>query len=298
MHNITDALPQSQIYFHTPSSIARATFLYPICTGHFYCDKNYLVSRSSYDSFLMILAVNGQGILSTPDMAGSEKSFKKGQLVLIDCYEPHMYKSTGDLEFYWVHFDGINARAYYEYLNSQYGHVIDLSKEQATALLSNMKLLLHGLSSNQGLSEILLGKYLTDCLSFPAHMENCFFKSPSQHHNELSSGKAAVSAPKTTSKAAVAYMRRHMSEDISIESIASAISLSPYYFIRLFKKDYGVSPHQYLMSLRLDSACFFLRSTQRTIKDIAFSCGFKSENSFCIAFKKQLGLTPTAYRNQ
>ncbi len=293
MYNLTNPLPESQIYFHTPSNVARATFLYPICIGHFYCDKDYHISRSAYDSFLMMLVVDGHGILSTPDTEGLEAPFKEGQLVLIDCYEPHMYKANGDLEFYWVHFDGINARAYYEYLYSMYGHVIDLSEEQSTALLKNMELLLHCFSSKQGLSEILLAKYLTDCLSFPAHMENRFFKAPLQ----LPAKEASAINSQTTS-AAVSYMRRHMAEDITVETLADRVSLSPYYFIRLFKKEYGVPPHQYLLSLRLDSACFYLRSTQKTIKDIAFSCGFKSENNFCIAFKKQLGITPTNYRNQ
>lgn len=292
MYNLTNPLPESQIYFHTPSNVARATFLYPICIGHFYCDEKYHISRSAYDSFLMMLIVKGQGILSTPDTAGFESSFKEGQLVLIDCYEPHMYKATGDLEFYWVHFDGINARAYYEYLYNMYGHIADLSEEQCKALLQNMELLLSGFSSNRGLSEILLGKYITDCLSFPAHMENRFYKASSHQ------AKEATAFSSQTTSAAVAYMRRHMAEDITVETLADRVSLSPYYFIRLFKKEYGVPPHQYLLSLRLDSACFYLRSTQKTIKDIAFSCGFKSENNFCIAFKKQLGITPTNYRNQ
>ena len=292
MYNLTNPLPESQIYFHTPSPIAKETFLYPICLGHFYCDENYYISRSAYDSFLIMLVVKGHGILSTPDTAGLENTFTEGQLVLIDCYEPHMYKATGELEFYWVHFDGINARAYYEYLYNLYGHIIDLSKEQRKALLQNMKLLLHGFSSSEGLSEILLGKYLTDCLSFPAHMENRFYKAPIRHTKEVYTfNSQSVST-------AVAYMRRHIAEDITVEKLAARVSLSPYYFIRLFKKEYGVPPHKYLLSLRLDSACFYLRSTQKTIKDIAFSCGFKSENNFCIAFKKQLGITPSGYRNQ
>ena len=288
MNNLTNPLPDSRIYFHTPSPIAKATFLYPICLGHFYCDENYHISRSAYDSFLMMYIVKGHGIVSTPDTAGFEDTFEKGQLVLIDCYEPHMYKAIDNLEFYWVHFDGINARAYYEYLLALYGHVISLSEEQGKAVLQNMQLLLRGFSSNQGLSEILLGKYLTDCLSFPAHAENHFHKAP--HTQQTTPPK------QQTTSAAVSYMRQHINEDITVDKLAARFSLSPYYFIRLFKKDYGVPPHQYLLSLRLDSACFYLRSTQKTIKEIAFSCGFKSENNFCIAFRKQMGMTPTEYR--
>lgn len=290
MANLTDPLPHSQIYFHTPSPIARTSFLHPICLGHFYCDKNYCVSRSSYDSFLIMLIAKGNGIAAVPDSKGFESSFQKNQIVLIDCYKPHIYRATGDLEFYWVHFDGINARAYYEYLTGLYGHIISLSPEQFNAVTQNMKLLLQAFSSNCGLSELLLGKYLTDILSFPAHSEHTFHKNPQ-------ASSSSPSGPQTTG-AAVSYMRQHLDEDITIEKLASSLSISPYYFIRLFKKEFGMPPHQYLLSLRLDSACFYLRTTQKTIKDIAFSCGFKSENNFCIAFKKQIGLTPTEYRNE
>ncbi len=289
MINLSDPLPHSQIYFHTPSPTARETFLYPTCLGHFYCDKNYYISRSSYDSFLLMLIVKGRGIVSTPHTPGLECGFEAGQLVLIDCYEPHMYCATGNLEFYWMHFDGINARAYYQYLTDIYGQIITPTAEQFQAILQNMQLLQQGFSSNQGLSEILLGKYLTDILSFPAHSENYFYKNPQQD---------SVPQGQQTTSAAVSYMRQHLNDDITTQKLAAGLSLSPYYFIRLFKKEYGMPPHQYLLSLRLESACFYLRSTPKTIKDIAFSCGFKSENNFCIAFKKQMGITPTEYRNK
>ncbi len=288
--NLSDPLPHSQIYFHTPSPAARETFLYPTCLGHFYCDKNYHISRSSYDSFLLMLITKGKGIVSTPNIPGLEATFEAGHIVLIDCYEPHMYCATGNLEFYWIHFDGINARAYYDYLIGLYGHIISPTTEQTQAVLKNMQLLLQGFSSNSGLSEILLGKYLTDILSFPAHSENFFYKNPGLPDS-------APQGQQTTS-AAVSYMRQHLSDDITTDKLAAGLSLSPYYFIRLFKKEYGLPPHQYLLSLRMESACFYLRSTAKTIKDIAFSCGFKSENNFCIAFKKQIGLTPTEYRNK
>ena len=97
---------------------------------------------------------------------------------------------------------------------------------------------------------------------------------------------------------AKAYIDKRLNTRVPVKEVSDHVRLEVNYFTRIFKKEYGVPPHQYLLSLRLDSACFYLRSTQKTIKDIAFSCGFKSENNFCIAFKKQLGITPTNYRNQ
>ncbi|MCA5960134.1 helix-turn-helix transcriptional regulator [Blautia sp. RD014234] len=64
----------------------------------------------------------------------------------------------------------------------------------------------------------------------------------------------------------------------------------------MLQKETGMTPHSYLTSIRLQQAVYYLKTTNRTIKDIAYACGFQSENSFCITFKKQIGYTPSEYR--
>ena len=49
-----EILAPSKVYFYTCSALAREIFFYPLCTGHFYCDKGYEVNRGRYDSFLLI----------------------------------------------------------------------------------------------------------------------------------------------------------------------------------------------------------------------------------------------------
>ena len=96
---------------------------------------------------------------------------------------------------------------------------------------------------------------------------------------------------------ATAYIRQHYQEAISVDKLAGKVSLSPYYFIREFKKETGLTPHSYLTAMRINSAKFYLRTTGKSIKEIGFACGFQSENSFCITFKKQEGMTPTQFRD-
>lgn len=279
----SNPLPSSEVFFHSPTPLARQAFLYPLSLGHFFCGETYEVNRSHYDSYLLMYIVSGSGYVST---AEGSCTFRERQAVLIDCYQPHCYGASGDLEFYWIHFDGICARGYVEYLRSirSFPLTADIRTEQE--ILQAFSLLLSDLVS-EDIAEIRLGKHITDLLTLLSQMTAA---GSSQTVKDPTDETAATCAK------AAAYMRQNFALPLSLRELAALVSLSPYYFIRRFKAQYGLTPHQYLLSLRLDCARFYLRSTQKTVKEIGFACGFQSENSFCMAFKKQEGVTPTHYR--
>lgn len=93
------------------------------------------------------------------------------------------------------------------------------------------------------------------------------------------------------------YINEHFAEDITIKDLAERALLSPYHFIRLFKKQVGFTPHEYLVNTRINTARYLLKNTGMSTKDICFQCGFSSESVFCNAFKKNTGQTPSAYRS-
>ena len=166
--NTQEPGPFSETYFHTPSPLAKKTFLYPVCLGHYYCDEEYCVARNNYDSFLMMLVVKGQGYAESLGEKAFRKKIGEKQLVLMDCYAPHMYGADSEMEFYWIHFDGINAGAYFRYLTEVYGTVLTLTDSQANVFLHKFRMLLEALSSDQGIAENLLGYFVTDLLTFPS----------------------------------------------------------------------------------------------------------------------------------
>lgn len=57
-----------------------------------------------------------------------------------------------------------------------------------------------------------------------------------------------------------------------------------------------IGRYQYLIETRLSSAKFYLTTTDRTVSDIALSVGFGDESSFCLTFRKRVGMTPKAWR--
>ena len=91
------------------------------------------------------------------------------------------------------------------------------------------------------------------------------------------------------------YIEEHLSETIPLAKLAELVRLSPYYFCRAFKQSFGLPPHRYHNSRRIDYAKTLLAKSSPSITDIGLMIGFSETSSFTAAFRKATGLTPTAY---
>ena len=85
-------------------------------------------------------------------------------------------------------------------------------------------------------------------------------------------------------------------EPLGVEELARAARLSETHFSREFRRAFGESPHQYLLTRRLERAASLLRVTDRSVADICFSVGLQSVGSFTTSFTKTYGVSPTVYR--
>lgn len=85
-------------------------------------------------------------------------------------------------------------------------------------------------------------------------------------------------------------------EPLAVADLAAAAGLSPAYFSRSFKRAFGESPHEYLLTRRLERAAGLLRTTNRSVADICFAVGMSSVGSFTTSFTRIYGRSPTAYR--
>jgi AraC-like DNA-binding protein len=81
-----------------------------------------------------------------------------------------------------------------------------------------------------------------------------------------------------------------------IEEIAARLGLSTEYFVRIFHEEVKLSPHQYLMRLKVEGASGMLISTTKTVAQIADSFGFENQFHFSRVFKQCTGLAPQHYR--
>jgi AraC-like DNA-binding protein len=92
------------------------------------------------------------------------------------------------------------------------------------------------------------------------------------------------------------FLSENFSRKLSLAEIAAVCDLSPYHFARAFSKTFGVSPHQYVLTLRLDFAEKLLAESRMSITDIADLSGFSSQSHFTTMMKKYRQVTPLQAR--
>ena len=86
-------------------------------------------------------------------------------------------------------------------------------------------------------------------------------------------------------------------DELTVADMAAAATMSPSHFSRRFRHTFGESPHQYLLTRRLERAAALLRTSDRSVTDICFAVGWNSVGSFTTSFRRVFGLTPLAYRS-
>lgn len=117
----TGISPISEYEIHSPSRLARKLYLYPLYSGYYKYGPGYFITRTSYDSFLLMYLTKGACEIETD---GQHFEAEAGQLVLLDCYRPHRYGSRDSWEASWLHFDGPTARAYDQEITARHGRIL------------------------------------------------------------------------------------------------------------------------------------------------------------------------------
>jgi AraC family transcriptional regulator len=95
---------------------------------------------------------------------------------------------------------------------------------------------------------------------------------------------------------AIDYLKENYNQKLSNAELLAIANLSPYYFIRLFKKETGKTPHEYLVHLKIEKAKELLMNSNYSVTEICFLCGFTEHSHFSKVFKKLTGTTPLNYR--
>ncbi len=222
----------SQYFFHTPTAQAMELFLYPTVIGRFEYLPGYSLERSRYDSYLIILIESGTMEIL---LDGKYQLAQKGDVVLLNCYLPHAYRTATGCKTTWLHFDGKLAKGYYEHLSKEMGGIINTSNFSVASRI------LHDLFSSfsdrnlesEAQMSIMIGNLLLT-----------LFKDSTSGAEKTSDGIRKVTT----------YLTQNFSRSISLKEMADMAGLSLYHFTRKYKKETGVTPHQFLLSTLMSSA--------------------------------------------
>lgn len=99
-------------------------------------------------------------------------------------------------------------------------------------------------------------------------------------------------------KEVIEYMAAHLADPITTDQLAEKSCMSRFHFVRSFHTLTGITPHQYMIHLRMEQACTLLKETLLPIGEIAGHVGYKNQSHFSAQFRGLFGYTPTAYRMQ
>jgi AraC-like DNA-binding protein/ligand-binding sensor protein len=114
--------------------------------------------------------------------------------------------------------------------------------------------------------------------------------------NQLSVQQASAESPQISK--ARQFIADHQSEDISLAQVSSAVSMSAFYFCKLFKKATGLTFTDYLARVRVEKVKQLLLNPHTRVSEAAFEAGFQSLSQFNRVFHRVEGEPPSEYREQ
>ncbi|MBR5535625.1 MAG: helix-turn-helix transcriptional regulator [Clostridia bacterium] len=270
-------LSQSEIYFSSPSMRAEKLLYHVLCTGHFYCDDTYTLTRDCYDSFLVLHVIKGS--FSFINTLGKESVALPGETVILDCYKPHTYCTHDNLESVWFHVAGANSRQLCDDIVHTEGNIIRSGNADGI---------------RKGMFEIFeaVGRKSMSENDISLAVYRLMLKlSESYEVKEASFGLHEDNIQKIRE-----YIHSNLNEDITVKSLADMAHMSVTHFSRVFKKRCGFSPYDYVLEARLNRAKELLLRSDMTVTDITYETGFNSEANFVYCFTKNVGISPGKFR--
>ena len=202
----------------------------------------------------------------------------------MDCSQPYHYKSSGTepWELLWIHFNGCTSQQYFDYFTSQSKavfrpHSFDKVVSVITKLIDiNDKKLPD--------AEILSSKLIVDLLTMALTVN----KNEQQFDSALKQKLLSVHN----------YIDEHFAEDLSLEKLSAMFYISKYYLTREYKRIYGITIFQHIITARINYGKKLLRFSDKSVEQIAHLCGFNDQSYFARQFKKSENLTCFSYRKK
>ncbi len=267
----------SDLYFSTPSEYARRMLFYMSTCGYYYTNYDYRIEREDYHNYMLFYICDGRLSLRS----GSQTMVASaGQVGFLNCHEPHEYHTIGNTEFVWLHLDGSNTADFYEQAVQMHGGFV-FDTPYAEQIKNGIYEIVFAFRNEQTLSEVRLSQKLYTLLTAMV---------------DTASQEAGQTEENDTVSKAMHFIQEQYMNPISLLDVATHVNMSQFHFSRLFKKDCGYSPHEYLILTRLNRAKHLLKTTGLPVKVIAQKVGYQNVSSFTNAFTDRVGISPTLFR--
>ncbi len=114
----------------------------------------------------------------------------------------------------------------------------------------------------------------------------------------LSKNKNSAPETDTSAEKIRTYIDRNITDNISLSDISKKFSFSREYIVRMFKKNYGITPHQYMLQSKIRISMIMLKEGEKSIEEISDILCFSAPEHFSATFYKYTGYRPSAYRKK
>lgn len=280
-------LPEAGIRFITPAFmielLARHPLTkdcYPTAMGYYPSAHGHRMKRLRHDDNLLIYCVSGRGSLAAGDWSGRVEA---GQLILLPQGLAHEYRAlrAQPWSVYWVHFQGASSAVFLQYLGFREGRPVvnaGLSPALRIAFDALMEVRHTGYSTRAFVNAANQLRHLLTQFALDAGLQ------------------AGRSGRGFDLEQVQAYMREHIDQQMTLESLAARANLSKYHFSKRYKKLTGYSPIKHFLNMKMEYACRLLDSSDKSVQEVAGAVGYDDPLYFSRLFRQTIGLSPRDYR--
>ena len=253
---------------------------YPTAMGFYPEAAGHRMQRQRHDDNLILYCVSGSGNLATDDWRGN---IAAGQVVILPQGLTHEYESSQDdpWSLYWVHFQGAATGIFSQFLGYREGSPV-LDAGVSPALVSNFDKLME--------------------VRFTGYSDRAFINAANQLRYLLSQMALEIRSTQAQVRHKFdlgqlqAWMREHLHQMVTLDTLAGLANMSKYHFSSKYKKLTGYSPIKHFLNMKMERACQLLDSTDLSIKAIAAELGYEDQLYFSRLFNRTIGQSPRAYR--
>ncbi|WP_195571451.1 helix-turn-helix domain-containing protein [Paenibacillus sp. 1001270B_150601_E10] len=246
-----------------------------IFAGQFQQFDSYETKRPhGMKDWLVCYTLSGEGFMRTPN---TNITCKAHHITVLQSGTPHHYGTVKGSEwhFLWAHFQNLPEVRFLPEIEVWSQPITnDHSRER---IVQAFRHIIHDSKEQFGINRLLCENAIREILLLS--IQHLIVKRDPRVQNVLD------------------LLHERMAERLQIEDLARAVMLSPSRLTHLFKQETGESIIQHLNRIRINQAVMLMDQMGRTPSEAAQDVGFTDYNHFAALFRKQIGLSPRAYRN-
>ncbi|KAB8292624.1 helix-turn-helix transcriptional regulator [Bifidobacterium avesanii] len=275
-----------------PTGYARSMPFYPLRAGTITFEPGYLLRRKALDEIIVAYFDEGTYHLRIGDV---DEDIHAGQFMIADLSQPHVFSSVTRSRDVYMHFSGPMARMYCSLITRRSGNVLTLDDPEPA--VAELRFVYDTLKNGTPIDDVRMSWHIDTLLTELA--TRSVVRSDGGHMADANGrpvrGFAASAAAEGIARVK-AFVLNHPEQVMDLTAMAAMANMSKFHFAKTFKAFTGVTPHQYVVGVRMDRAKYLLCYTGDTVGAVGRACGFAQTSNFCMAFKAAVGVTPGEYR--